>query len=73
MNLRNDGWLCHGSAMEPLEIITLRKGLGLTQEELANRIGVTVGTVSLWETGKRRPRKIALKALSKIRDEAVAA
>jgi transcriptional regulator with XRE-family HTH domain len=33
----------------------LRRHLGLTQEELARRIGVSFSTVNSWENGKRRP------------------
>lgn len=32
-----------------------RAALGLTQQDLANRIGVTVVTVARWETSARRP------------------
>ena len=36
-------------------IAELRKGQGLTQEQLAEKIGVTNKTVSRWETGKYLP------------------
>ena len=32
-----------------------RKGLGLTQEQLAERLGITLGTVSKWERGSSEP------------------
>jgi transcriptional regulator with XRE-family HTH domain len=34
----------------------LRENAGLTQRKLAERLGVTVQTVSNWETGYREPR-----------------
>jgi transcriptional regulator with XRE-family HTH domain len=34
----------------------LRENAGLTQRKLAERLGVTVQTVSNWETGHREPR-----------------
>ncbi|MFM7878240.1 MAG: helix-turn-helix domain-containing protein [Microcystis panniformis] len=33
-----------------------RENAGLTQRKLAERLGVTVQTVSNWETGYREPR-----------------
>ncbi len=33
-----------------------RQSLGLTQEELAKRVGVAQGTINKWETGLRLPR-----------------
>lgn len=40
---------------EALRIFQLRKGLGLDQEEFARRLDVDQGTVSNWESGKRKP------------------
>lgn len=37
----------------------LRSKLGLTQEELAHALGITVGTVNRWENGRFRPSKLA--------------
>jgi len=37
----------------------LRSKLGLTQEELAHELGITVGTVNRWENGRFRPSKLA--------------
>lgn len=34
----------------------LRAMSGMSQNELAEAIGVTCGAVSLWETGDRKPR-----------------
>jgi transcriptional regulator with XRE-family HTH domain len=39
-------------------IKTMRKRAGLTQRQLAERLGVTHNTVSRWETGERMPRNL---------------
>lgn len=39
----------------PEKIREFRKGLGLTQEQLAEAMGVTVGAVSKWESGASTP------------------
>jgi SNF2 family DNA or RNA helicase/DNA-binding XRE family transcriptional regulator len=48
----------------PEWIKALRAELGLTQSQLADRLGVTVVTVSRWENGQSRPNRLAIKALS---------
>ena len=47
-------------------IAELRHGEGMTQEALAQQIGVTNKTVSRWETGNYMPGIEMLKLLSKI-------
>lgn len=37
----------------------LRQQLSMTQEELAQALGITVGTVSRWEKGRFRPSRLA--------------
>ena len=44
---------------------TLRKKAGLTQEELAEAIGVHLNSVSLWENGEYTPKMQSIKALAK--------
>ncbi len=39
--------------MDSKELITWRKGHGLTQLELGNMLGVTKPCISMWESGKR--------------------
>ena len=36
-------------------IITLRKELSMTQEQLAQELGITAQAVSKWETGQSYP------------------
>lgn len=49
--------------MRPREILAIRKALGLTQQELADRIGAQRHTVARWELGQNEPRGANLKAL----------
>ena len=37
----------------------LRSQLGMTQEEFAHELGMTVGTVNRWENGRFRPSRLA--------------
>ena len=37
----------------------LRRQLGMTQEEFAHALGITVGTVNRWENRRFRPSKLA--------------
>jgi DNA-binding transcriptional regulator YiaG len=37
----------------------LRSKLGMTQEDFAQAMGMTVGTVNRWETGRFRPSRLA--------------
>ena len=45
------------------EIRTLRKRLGLTQEEFAHAVAVTFSTVNRWENGHAKPSKLARRAI----------
>jgi DNA-binding transcriptional regulator YiaG len=51
----------------PGYVRTLRETLGLTQAELAARVGVDRMTVARWEWGKLRPSRNAAAALDKLR------
>jgi DNA-binding transcriptional regulator YiaG len=42
---------------------TLRQQLGMTQEEFAHEIAVTVSTVNRWENAHAEPSKLAWKAI----------
>ena len=45
--------------MKPQDIKEKRLKHGLTQEQLARRLGVTVGTVNRWESGATEPSPLA--------------
>ena len=47
--------------MKPRQIVALRKQLGLTQSELARRLGVNRAAVCQWEHGKQRPLPMAVR------------
>ena len=51
-------------------IQTLRHHLGLTQRELANRLGTRQQTISEWETGMYKPRGASATLLSIIAERA---
>ena len=46
----------------------IRRSLGLTQGQLAERLGVTLLTVHRWEAGKSRPQRIARERLREIEE-----
>ncbi len=56
-------------AIPPMEtiairLITLRKRLNLTQEQVAERSGISKGAISHYETGFRQPNYTAIKKLA---------
>ena len=54
--------------MNPEEIKTLRKKMGLNQTQFAHKIGVHLQTISRWERGEMTPRGLALKALERMKN-----
>ncbi|MEP0923445.1 helix-turn-helix transcriptional regulator [Leptolyngbya sp. ST-U4] len=44
-------------------VLELRQQLGLTQEELAARLGVSFPTINRWENGRNKPSRIAVKLI----------
>jgi len=46
------------------KIVTYRKLLGLTQKELAHRLGIDPSTLGRWERGKSKPSKKPLENLT---------
>jgi len=51
-------------------IQALRRHLGLTQRELADRLGTRQQTISEWETGMYQPRGTSATLLSMIAERA---
>lgn len=49
-----------------LDIKAIRKIFDITQDELAQRLGVEQSTVSMWEGGKRAPSGIAQRMLAQV-------
>src|SRR5687767_8240516 len=48
------------------EVRSLRKQLGLSQEELAGKLDVSFATVNRWETGKAKPQAAKLEKLREL-------
>jgi transcriptional regulator with XRE-family HTH domain len=53
----------------PALVRELRQRLDLTQEQFAQKVGVTYSTVNHWENGKRVPQPFLVKRLLEIRKE----
>lgn len=49
----------------------LRKEKGMTQIELATALGVSSGTVAMWETGKRKPSFEMFEKLTQVFDKRI--
>ena len=41
------------------QVKSVRKQLGISQEELARKLGVSFATVNRWENGKSKPIKLS--------------
>ena len=53
----------------PALIKELRERLDLTQEQFAQKVGVTYSTVNHWENGKRVPLPFLAKRLIELKEE----
>lgn len=51
----------------PTLIRKLREQLHLTQEQFAQKVGVTYSTVNHWENGKRTPQPYLVKRLLELK------
>jgi putative transcriptional regulator len=54
---------------ESADVRALRKHMGLTQREMADRLGTRQQTISEWELGLYRPRGASSTLLSIIADQ----
>jgi len=54
----------------PAILRAIRSNLGLTQEQLAERLGVSFATVNRWEGGTAKPQKAARDAIAALAREA---
>lgn len=57
--------------MFPERLKDLRKEKGMTQIELATALGVSSGTVAMWETGKRKPSFEMFEKLTQVFDKRI--
>ena len=47
----------------------LRERMKLTQEQFAQKVGVTYSTVNHWENGKRMPQPFLVRRLLELKEE----
>ncbi len=55
--------------MIDMNVKKIRKNLGLTQEEFAEKIGVAFSTINRWENDHRKPSKLALRRIEELTGE----
>ena len=60
----------HSSTWDAESVRVLRKRLGITQRQLARRLGVRQQTVGEWETGLYSPRGASVTLLRMVSEEA---
>jgi DNA-binding transcriptional regulator YiaG len=52
--------LCRGEVQSGRDVTALRRFVGMTQNEFARAVGISVDTLQNWEQGRRRPRGAAV-------------
>ncbi len=55
----------------PALIKSLREHFHLTQEQFAQKVGVTYSSVNHWENGKRIPQPFLVRRLLELKEELV--
>jgi len=58
-----------GDDWQPADVQRLRASLGLSQAELAERVGTRQQTISEWETGTRTPRRMSRRLLHLVAEQ----
>jgi len=66
----NNQYKVNKTRWDSRKIQALRRHLGLTQHELADRLGTRQQTISEWETGMYQPRGTSATLLSIIAERA---
>ena len=51
------------------KLLKIRQNLSLSQEEVADRLGVSFATVNRWENGHSNPRKSIIKSIEELYEE----
>jgi DNA-binding transcriptional regulator YiaG len=54
-----------GPSVSPAAVRALRARLGMTREQFSRYLGVSPGSIFLWESGRARPRAASLARLRK--------
>jgi DNA-binding transcriptional regulator YiaG len=65
-----EGRRAYGARWDRERVRALRAHLGLTQDALADELGVRQQTVSEWETGQYAPRGASAKLLTMVAENA---
>jgi DNA-binding transcriptional regulator YiaG len=69
MNIVNKQYQAQKKNWDSQRIQALRRHLGLTQRELAERLGTRQQTISEWETGMYQPRGASATLLSIVAEQ----
>lgn len=56
-------------AASQIDVLALRKEFGMTQQQFADMLDVSLRTVQSWEEGTRRPSSPAKSLLKRVQDE----
>ena len=54
-----------------MNVKELRESMGLTQQEMSEELGVTLRTLSRWETGESKPSRMAQRLIDRVTNRIV--